>query len=84
MCKPFRIAAGFTFYLISVGMAAAQTGGYTIQTPGRPPTNVNPLGNDRYIIQTPGQPPTNVSPLGNDRYIVQTPGQPATVINPNR
>jgi len=56
---------------------------YTIQTPGQPPTFVNPTGNGGYTVQTPGQLPTFVNPTGNGGYTVQTPGQLPTFINPH-
>jgi hypothetical protein len=60
---------------LTVG-AAAQ--GYVIQTPGRPPTNVNPLPDGRYIIQSPGESPSLATPRGGGGYVIQTPGEVPT------
>ena len=43
--------------------ALAQTGGYIVQTPGRPPTFVNPVPGGGYVAQTPGQMPSNLNPM---------------------
>jgi hypothetical protein len=45
------------FALVLPTYAMAQQG-YTIQTPGQFPTNVNPNGVGGYTAQTPGQLPT--------------------------
>jgi hypothetical protein len=62
--------------------SAASAQGYTINTPGQPPTFVNPSGNGGYVVSTPGRQPTFVNPTGNGGYVAQTPGQNPTFINP--
>ncbi len=53
--------------------------GYTIITPGQPPTFVNPNGAGGYTAITPGYPPTfvNRTPMG---WTILTPGRPPTWI----
>lgn len=66
--------------------AHSQMGGYTVMTPGQPPSVVtpNPSPFGGYTVATPGQPKTIVTPnaLGGG-YTVATPGQPKTIISPN-
>jgi hypothetical protein len=60
-------------------------GGYTVTTPGQPPTFVNPNAyGGGYTATTPGGPTTfiNPNPYGGG-YTVTTPGQQPTFINPN-
>jgi hypothetical protein len=76
----FVVIGALIFSSVTVIGAAAQ--GYVIQTPGQPPTNVNPSGQGRYIIQTPGQVPSNVNPMPGGGYVIQTPGQAPTNVNP--
>ncbi len=57
-------------------------GGYTIITPGAPPTFVNPSLNGGYTAITPGQPPTFINPSLNGGYTVITPGRSPTFIDP--
>jgi hypothetical protein len=57
------------FALVLPTYAMAQQG-YTIQTPGQFPTNVNPNGVGGYTAQTPGQLPTYVQPNGPVRPCV--------------
>ena len=71
----------FAFFLVIVS-ALAQTGGYTIQTPGQLPTYVTTSYRGGATIQTPGQLPTYVTPNYRGGYTVQTPGQLPTYINP--
>ena len=47
MRKVLAIFGGFVFCMAMVGTAVAQ---YTIQTPGQPPTNVNPMPGGGYMI----------------------------------
>ena len=55
-----RLIALFGMFFLSV--ASAYAGGYTIQTPGQLPTQVNPNVGGGYTVQTPGQLPTQVTP----------------------
>jgi len=59
--------------------------GYTVMSPGQPPTfiNPNPFGGG-YTVTRPGQTSTfvNPNPIGGG-YTVTTPGRPSTFINPN-
>jgi hypothetical protein len=56
--------------------------GYTIITPGAPPTFVNPNYNGGYTVITPGAPPTFINRNFNGGYTVMTPGQLPTFVNP--
>ncbi|HVA69068.1 MAG TPA: hypothetical protein VNF45_07115 [Candidatus Binataceae bacterium] len=56
--------------------------GYTIVTPGEPPTFVNPNYNSGYTAITPGAPPTFINRSFNGGYTVLTPGEPPTFVNP--
>jgi len=56
--------------------------GYTIITPGEPPTFVNPNFNGGYTTITPGRPPTFINRNFSGGYTVITPGEPPTFINP--
>lgn len=56
--------------------------GYTIITPGAPPTFVNPNYNGGCTAITPGAPPTFINPNFNGGYTVITPGEPPTFVNP--
>jgi hypothetical protein len=60
---------------------AGQESGYTIITPGEPPTFVNPNYNG-YTAITPGEPPTFINRNFNGGYTVITPGEPPTFIDP--
>jgi hypothetical protein len=66
----------------SAGSLHAQSG-YTITTPGRPPTYVNPTPGGGYTVMTPGQLPTYVNPNPGGGYTVMTPGQLPTYVTPN-
>ena len=72
--------------LAAPGLANAQypgqQHGYTIITPGEPPTFVNPNFNGGYTAITPGESPTFIDRSFNGGYTVITPGQPPTFINP--
>jgi len=59
-----------------------QERGYTVITPGEPPTFVNPNYNGGYTAITPGEPPTFINPSFNGGYTIITPGEPPTFINP--
>lgn len=59
-----------------------QESGYTIITPGEPPTFVNPSYNGGYTEITPGEPPTFINRNFNGGYTAITPGEPPTFINP--
>ena len=77
-----------TAVMMLAGLALAQaqnTGpgtGYTIVTPGAPPTFVNPSFNGGYTAITPGAPPTFINPSFNGGYTIMTPGKPLTFVNP--
>ncbi|MHB8382988.1 MAG: hypothetical protein ACYDC3_11715 [Candidatus Binataceae bacterium] len=55
---------------------------YTIITPGRPPSFVNPPFGGGYTVISPGQPPTFISRSFHGGYTVIKPGAPPTFINP--
>ena len=55
--------------------------GYTIVTPGKPPTFLNPNYNGGYTAITPGAPPTFINRNSNGGYTVLTPGEPPTFVN---
>jgi hypothetical protein len=78
-----KLATAAAFIVLGCGGAAAQNGGYVINTPGQPLTFVNPNGNGGLTIITPGRPLTFVNPTPNGGAIVNTPGQPLTFINPS-
>ncbi len=67
---------------LALAQYPVQQGGYTIITPGKPPTFVNPNYNGGYVVTTPGRPPTFMNPTFNGGYTVTTPGEPPTFINP--
>jgi hypothetical protein len=67
---------------LALAQYPGQQGGYTIITPGKPPTFVNPNYNGGYTVTTPGQPPTFMNRTFNGGYTVITPGEPPTFINP--
>jgi hypothetical protein len=53
--------------------------GYTVQTPGHPPTYVTPTPGGGYTFQTPGQLPTYATPnIGDGWHILQQPGRAPT------
>src|SRR5579883_1847583 len=56
--------------------------GYTIISPGEPPTFVNPNFNGGYTAITPGEPPTFINRSFNGGYTVITPGEAPAFINP--
>jgi hypothetical protein len=56
--------------------------GYTIITPGEPPTFVNPNYNGGYTAITPGEPPRFIDRSFDGGYTVITPGRPPTFIKP--
>jgi hypothetical protein len=66
-----------------LGPALAQSNEYTIQPPGRPPTNVKPqTGNDGFMIQVPGHPPLYAKPKPDGTYSVDIPGHPPATMTP--
>jgi len=67
--------------LLIPGSVLAQ--GYTIQSPGGPPTYVTPQFGGGYVIQAPGQAPSYLTPSFGGGYVHQAPGQPPTYIQPN-
>ena len=67
---------------LALAQYPGQQGGYTIVTPGEPPTFVNPNYNGGYTAITPGEPPTFINRSFNGGYTVITPGQPPPFINP--
>ncbi len=72
------------FMLSSSAILAQNVGGYTVMTPGQPPTVVSPSAfGDGYRVMTPGQPLTTVSPNASGGYTAMTPGQPLTIISPS-
>ena len=76
--KVLVIAAVFA---LGAGAASAQQlrtfgtpdRGYTVQTPGHPPTYVTPTPGGGYTFQTPGQLPTYAAPNDDEWH---TPHQP--------
>ncbi len=67
---------------LALAQYPGQQGGYTIVTPGQPPTFVNPNYNGGYTVTTPGQPPMFMNRTFNGGYTVIAPGEPPTFINP--
>ena len=84
--KNMLFVLGILMTLAAPGSARAQftsrAGGYTIITPGRPPSFVNPNYNGGYTVIAPEQPPTFINRNFNGGYTVIQPGQPPTFINP--
>jgi hypothetical protein len=75
------IATALTTPTLARAQYVRQESGYTIITPGAPPTFVNPSYNG-YTAITPSQPPTFINRNFNGGYTVITPGEPPTFINP--
>ena len=69
--------------IVGGGPAFAQNNGYTITTPGQPPTFVNPNIGGGYTEITPGRSPTFINPNMGGGFTVITPGQPPSFIRPN-
>ena len=55
MQRIVTIAGVLAFLELSLHSAFAQNGGYVIQTPGQPPTNVNPLPGGGYMNSNAGR-----------------------------
>lgn len=72
--------------LLTPRVATAQTPvpatGYTIITPGRPPSFFNPTSNGGYTVISPGQPTTFISRTFDGGYTVIKPGSPPTYVHP--
>jgi hypothetical protein len=76
--KVLVIAAVFA---LGAGAASAQQlrtfgtldRGYTVQTPGHPPTYVTPTPGGGYTFQTPGQLPTYAAPNDDEWHTPQQP-----------
>ncbi|MBF6567737.1 MAG: hypothetical protein IVW54_02540 [Candidatus Binataceae bacterium] len=84
--KSARLMFATVMILAAPALARAQYlgrgTGYTVITPGGPPTFVNPNYNGGYTAITPGAPPTFINRNFNGGYTVITPGEPPSFINP--